>query len=70
MDTDNAHTFLIRVSTADGILVGEDTDFAEDARWDWFDQTINFAAHGEVIQLIDRSNGTADGVVIAEEIKE
>jgi len=70
MDIDNAHTFLIRISTADGILVGEDTDFAEDARWDWFDQTINFATPGEVIQLIDRANGTADGVVIAEEIKE
>lgn len=70
MDIDNAHTFLIRVSTADGVLLGEDNDFAEEDRYDLFDQTIDYAAHGEVIQLIDCANGTADGVVIGEVIKE
>jgi len=60
------HNFLIRVFTTDGIFVGEDSDFAEDARFDWFEQSYAFAESGEVVQLIDSENDR----VIIEKIKD
>ena len=51
-----AHSFLVRVSSSDGDVF-EDRDFAENARIDWFDQTVLFAESGEVIELVDESTG-------------
>jgi len=62
----NDHNFLIRTFTTDGILVGEDADFAEDARFDWFEQSVDFAESGEVVQLIDTENDR----VVVEKIKD
>lgn len=60
----HTHDFLIRVSTVDGELVTEDTDFSEDARFDWFSEVARQAEAGEVVQLISIS----DDRVILEEL--
>lgn len=59
------HNLEVRVITEDGILVLSDTDFAEDAQYDWFAEVLRNAEENEVVQLIDNS----DDRVIAEEIK-
>lgn len=51
-----AHTLAVRTITSDGILVAEDTDFAEDAMYDWFEEIARQAESGEVVQLIDLSD--------------
>lgn len=56
MATDSDHSFLIRILSEDGEVLLEDTDFSEDARFDWFDENHRQAAAGEVIQLIDIAN--------------
>lgn len=60
------HTFLIRILSEDGEVLLEDTDFAEDARFDWFDENLRQATAGEIVQLID----TSDDRVLVEEIRE
>lgn len=59
------HTLEVRVITEDGILVLSDTDFAEDAQYDWFEEVLRNAEENEVVQLIDNS----DDSVIIEKIK-
>ena len=51
-----AHTLEIRVITEDGELVSTDTDFREDAAYDWFDTVLRTSEAGEVVQLIDNSD--------------
>lgn len=58
------HPYLIRVITADSELVLEDTDFAEDARYDWFDEIVRSSDDGEIVQLIN----TDDDSVMHEHI--
>ena len=59
------HNLEVRIITEDGILVLSDTDFAEEAQYDWFAEILHNAEPGEVVQLIDNS----DDRVILEEIK-
>ena len=66
MATDTDHSFLIRILSEDGEVILEDTDFSEDARFDWFEENHRQATAGEVIQLID----TANDRVIEEKIRE
>lgn len=44
----------------------EDTDFSEDARFDWFDEILRQSDEGDTVQLID----TSDDRVITEQIRE
>lgn len=57
------HTYEVRVFTSDGILELSDTDFAEDARWDWFAETAK-QYPDFVVQLLDGDR------VLAEELPE
>lgn len=57
-----SHGLTVRVITEDGELVSEDSDFSEDAKWDWFDETRRTADAGTVVQLID-----SEGNVVGEE---
>lgn len=59
-----AHTLVIRTITIDGELVAEDTDFAEDARFEWFNEIVRQADDTDVVQLID----SADDSVLLEHI--
>lgn len=60
------HPYIVRTITEDGILVSEDKDFSEAARWDWFSEVARQADTGEIIQLVN----TEDNLVIAETIAE
>lgn len=66
MATNTENIFLIRILSEDGEVILEDTDFAEDARFDWFDENLRQATAGETVQLID----TSDDRVLVEEIRE
>lgn len=56
--TPPTHSWVIRVVSADGEDIYEDNDFAEDARFDWFDEMLrNTAEIGESVELMDTSNG-------------
>lgn len=57
-----SHTLQIRVITEDGELVSEDSDFREDAAYDFMDTVAMTSDRGEVVQLID----TADDRVLSE----
>ena len=60
------HSYLICI-LRDGELVFEDSLFADDARWIFFDQTAKeVASAGDIVQLIE----TSDGTVIEEKIAE
>lgn len=60
------HPYIVRTITEDGILVSEDKDFSEDARWDWLSEVARQADTGEIVQLVN----TEDNLVIAETIAE
>lgn len=47
------HPYTVRTITEDGILVTEDSDFNEDARWDFFEETVRQSKVGEIVQLIN-----------------
>lgn len=66
MATNTENIFLIRILSEDGEVILEDTDFAEEARFDWFDENLRQAKVGETVQLID----TSDDRVLVEEIHE
>ncbi len=63
MAIDIDHSFLIGILSEDGEVLLEDTDFSEDARFDWFEENHRQAAAGDVFELIDSS----DGRVISED---
>lgn len=58
------HKFAIRVLSTDGEIISIDSDFREDARYDFFETVVNTSDAGDVVQLID----TSDDCVLAEEI--
>lgn len=60
------HGYEIVTRSAAGEVLHRDSDFAEDARLDWFDQTVTFADSGETIQLVERETGT----VIEEKLRD
>lgn len=69
MDTksNRDHSYEIRILSEDGELLLEDTDFAEDARFIWFDQILMESADpGQTVQLIEKTDGT----IVEEQIKE
>lgn len=66
MAINTENIFLIRILSEDGEVIFEDTDFAEEARFDWFDENLRQATAGEIVQLID----TSDDRVIVEQIRE
>lgn len=66
MAINTENIFLIRILSEDGEVIFEDTDFAEEARFDRFDENLRQATAGEIVQLID----TSDDRVIVEQIRE
>jgi len=52
------HSYEIVTLSEDGEVLLRDSDFAEDARFIWLDQTVDFSEPGEKIQLIEKTDGT------------
>lgn len=65
MTTNRDHNFQIRILTENGELALEDVDFAENARWDLFEQHLREATRGETVQLIN----IEENRVLCEEMK-
>lgn len=55
MDT-TTDRYMVRFSK-NGEFLDEDRDFSDDARFDWFDQCVQFASVGETIELVDLEAG-------------
>lgn len=61
------HSYEVRILSEDGELILEDSDFAEEARFIWFDQILKESADpGQTVQLVEK----ADGTIVEEKIKE
>lgn len=60
------HPYTVRTITEDGILVSEDSDFSEDARWDFFNETLRQAQAGEIVQLINDEDNRIEAEAPAE----
>jgi len=53
---DTTDRYMVRYSKA-GEFLDEDRDFSDDARFEWFDQAVQFAEVGETIELVDLEGG-------------
>lgn len=59
----STHGLTVRTISEDGMFISEDSDFSEDACYDWFNEVLRQAESGEIVQLIDSENN-----VLAEEL--
>lgn len=64
-----AYNYLIRTMTVDGELVGEETNFVEEAMYEYFWQFSKLIKPGEVAQLIDISDDRVLSEVIRPEVQ-
>lgn len=60
------HPYTVRTITEDGILVFEDSDFSEDAVWEFFNETIRQSKVGEIVQLINNEDNHIEAESIVE----